>query len=336
MIQVQGQQQNKLLDEAAAWIARLRADTVSAQEQGEFSHWLNLSDAHLLAFDEMTDTWETLGAATYSPHAAAANLHSKKTAQTSRSWLPRLNLWHGGLATACVAGLMALVILLPGSPAVETLHYATTIGEQRRITLADGSVVDLNTNTRLQVRYSEARRELALSRGEAYFDVVSNKRAPFVVDVGAGTVTAVGTAFNIYRQGTETRVTVTEGTVRVAEAKDAATPAPNSELASAAQQVLLGKRGVGQVRDLNTSQALAWRHKTLVFDNAPLSEAIDELNRYLGQPVDTSDATLQPLKVSGTFSLEAPQETLRALMASFNLAIVEQQQTQRLYVPTEG
>lgn len=336
MTQQNGSQQEQLLDEAAAWIARLRSDAVSQRDKSEFSRWLNQSDAHAHAFDEMNSAWETLGAASYLPDAqSSAKAAEPQTRPAPGGWLPRLNLWQGGLTIACVAALVAVIALFPGSPPIEVQTYSTAAGEQRQVSLPDGSVVDLNTRTTLKVAYSDSQRTLTLESGEAYFEVRSNKQRPFVVDVGSGTVTAVGTAFNIYRQPGQTLVTVTEGVVRVKEAKDATTPSPSSEEAVANQQIALDKRGLGQARNLDTTAALAWRDLTLVFDNIPLPKAIDELNRYLSNPVDASDVSLRQLKVSGTFSLQAPQETLQALVTSFNLSTGRSGQDLRLYLPTE-
>jgi len=335
-----GPTQDELLDEAAAWIARLRSDAVSHSDKVEFSRWLNQSDAHTRAFDEMADTWDTLGAAAFTPTAQSTPMPAPNTAVTERRrhWLPDFNLWQGGLAMACIAGLVAIITLLPGAPTVSVQTHSTAAGEQRQIALPDGSVVELNTQSTLQVAYTDEERNLVLVKGEVYFDVFSNKQRPFVVNVGSGTITAVGTAFNIYRQPYQTLVTVTEGIVRVKEARDATTPSPASVDATADQQVTLGRRGLSQPRKVAAAATIAWLDKTLVFDDIPLPQAIEELNRYLEEPVDASDTSLIHLKVSGTFSLEAPGETLQALVTSFNLATDESGQSasgQRLYLPNE-
>ncbi len=309
----------RLLDEAASWIARLRAPDASSRDKSDFSRWLNQSPEHIQAFDEMSETWASLGAAAHieeltTPLSAPSPANQKESDRWNWSF------WQGGLAMACVAGLFALITLVSPSDKLETQRYETLAGQQRTITLDDGSMVSLNTRTQLEVSYSDNQRNLALLSGEAYFDVASDKQRPFVIEVGQGTVMAVGTAFNIHRHNQTAKVVVTEGVVQMREHRDPATPTPKIEHLNANQQAHFGKRGLSNVSHAETKNALAWREQTLVFDQVSLTEALKELNRYLQEPVDYSHASLRELEVSGTFSVKAPEATLQALKASFNLA----------------
>lgn len=332
MSQTISQNYDELLDEAAGWIARLRSDQVTARDKQDFSRWLNQSDEHCRAFDDMSSSWEATATAAYLPDVESQmQLQTPATPsveepQTS-GWFSSWSGWQSGLAMACIAGVIALVTLLPGTPDIRVDSYSTGAGEQRQITLADGSIIDLNTRSHLQVSFSEDQRQLRLLRGEAYFQVAKDRERPFVVDVGAGTVTAVGTAFNIHRHITETLVVVTEGIVQLREQTDASTPNPSSERLIANQEASFGKRGLTEIRSSRTQAALAWREKTLIFNQSPLTEAVAELNRYLELPVNLDDESLRDLRVSGTFSVAAPAETLDALMASFDLSLDQQ----RLY-----
>ncbi|TQV84099.1 FecR family protein [Exilibacterium tricleocarpae] len=311
-----------LLDEATAWVVRLRSDRVSPADKRRFSQWLNLSRHHEQAFDEVAETWETLGAAAY------LSLDTGTVAQKSPAsffefrWFTNLGGLPAGIAMATVAALVVLAYSL-STIAPETTTYtntfATATGQQRAVTLPDGSVVQLNTKSTIEVIYTDQQRKLALLSGEAYFEVAPNKQRPFIVSVHQGTVEAVGTAFNIYVKDKETVVSVTEGVVNVREKRDASSPTPRSTRVAVAQQVSLDKRGIGQVAGSNLEKAVAWRQNTLIFDDMLLPDAIAELNRYLQEPVVAEDASLAKLRVSGTFSLEAPEATLQALVTSFNL-----------------
>jgi transmembrane sensor len=158
-----------------------------------------------------------------------------------------------------------------------------------------------------------------LLSGEAYFDVAPDKSRPFRVDLKRGSVTAVGTAFNIFSDGKTDQVLVTEGVVRVKQAQDESTPYPEAKYVRVREALSLSSTGLSPVR--RSSGQLPWLQQTLSFDNTPLEIAVNELNRYLPSPVFAEDPTLAKLRVSGTFSTEAPDETLAALLAGFDLMV---------------
>lgn len=312
------QQLEQLQDEALAWVAKLRSDQLCEDDHKQFSIWLNQSAEHELAFDEAVALWQDLGAVAFVKEA----LPVKKREFSKRSWV-----WGTAIAASFV---LTLVFLISPSfrseePAqemaiVEVLSYSTKAGEQKRITLPDGSVVELNTGSKIEVRYSQVERKIVLVEGEAYFDVQKDHDRPFLVDLGDGTVLAVGTAFNIRKNADGAVVTVTEGKVRVAQ-KDA----PSQEkFLSMRHQVQIRADGLGNVTTFGFDEALAWRSKTVVFQETDLAAAVAEINRYLSRPVllgeDLQDSGL---RVSGTFSLEAPEATLDAIVATFKLSKVE-------------
>jgi len=317
---------DKLLDEAELWIVRLRSDTAATSDKEAFSAWLNRSDDHLRAFDQAYAVWETLGAASYLPEIDESKtlvqrlkVASEPLAQLlSAPWIGNLRPWHGIVALTCLFTVFSLMF----SVQKPQQHYTATrfdsqIGEVLFIELADGSSVELNTSSTIEVVYSQNQRQVKLLRGEAYFFVTKDQNRPFIVDFGKGSATAVGTSFNIYRQNGTTSVTVAEGIVDLKESADLAVPNPEPIRITANQHVTIGRRGVGPIRHLNTQRVLAWREKTIIFKNTPLADALEQLNRYLVTPAYAEN--LNDLKVSGTFSLNSPSETLDALVAAFSL-----------------
>jgi transmembrane sensor len=308
----------QLQDEALAWVARLRSDCLSEEDKQQFSLWLNQSDQHERVFDEAMNLWQDLGAVQYVQEAAP-----EKKPEPSKRYLG----W--GLAIAASVALFAVFLTMPSfraeSPSdslaiVEVLSYRTHVGEQKRISLPDGSVVELNTNSKIEVRYSVNERRVVLVEGEAHFDVLKDASRPFLVDIGDGTVVAVGTAFNIRKNSDGAIVTVTEGKVKVAQNGE-----PSQEkFLSMRHQVELRPSGLGNVTTLGFDEAVAWRSKTVVFQKTDLSMAVAEINRYLSRPVKLDESLRESqLRVSGTFSLEAPEATLDAIVAAFNLSKVD-------------
>lgn len=329
----------RLQDEAAAWVARLSSDTLSNRDKRLFSEWLNLSTEHEKAFDEACEVWEVSAAAAFLPFAELEQtdrVHTDHHANT-HTWYSNLPSWQvfALASVVCVATLIYTLFLTSPPASIPSYQYVTGPGEHKSIELPDGSVVELNTKSSLSVSYETAERHLTLHKGEAYFSVAPDKKRPFIVDVGLGNVTAVGTAFNIYRKPHETVVTVTEGIVDVREQKDATTPLPNIEKLHPAQQIRFDKRGLSQVSSSEVHKVMAWRDKVLIFDNMELPLAISELNRYLSQPVDATDSSLAGLRVSGTFSVDAPDATLEALMASFNIVTEKSSSSSPLYLRIE-
>jgi len=321
------QPDDDLFDVAANWIVKLRSPQASDRDRLEFSRWLNTDKANQIAFDEMLGTWETMAlgaelpAASWDPKAQQhAPLNQFKQWLTQLLPGPRnLRLWLASAATCTAALLVAFAFLLDTTSPPQEEFYQTAAGESYQVQLDDGSTVVLNTRTKIEVVYSEQQRLIRLLNGEAYFEVASNKQRPFVVDVGRGTVTAVGTAFNIKRAGNRDEVTVTEGVVRVKQNKDAATPYPESKFVNAEQELTLSGQGLSQA--VPSQHQVHWLHRTLNFDGTSLAEALTELNRYLPNPVLFDPSNFRDLKISGTFSTEAPAETLQAIITSFNLQL---------------
>lgn len=326
---------NKIFEEATQWIARLRSDQVNTSVHAAFSRWLNRSAAHEQAFDAAYADWEATGALKFSNMAQASLRHIEPARPSSLQWLWQ---WQGAaLASLALTATLAFNYLPQFAPTsdADSQHFATQRGEQKLIKLADGSEVKLNTDSEIHIEYSAAKRYLVLEKGQAFFKVASNRARPFVVNVGDGTVTAVGTAFGINRTQNGVRVTVMEGIVSVKEKEVQPELKPESKLVKADEQLVIDKQGLSHVTTTNASHTLAWRDSLLVLEAQPLPQALAELNRYLDRPIDASDPSLAKLKVSGTFSLQTPESTLAALITSFNLAQDNSGEQPRLYARDE-
>ncbi|MCV6615257.1 MAG: FecR family protein [Cellvibrionaceae bacterium] len=298
----------QLLDAAAYWIVKLRSDECQRTDKQRFSRWVEADPRHAEAFDQLLDTWQA---------SAHLNIEPEPRSGNSRfGW--------GGAIAAGLALLVASATLLwrgniPNAPTLPTAElHSTERGEFKSLSLADGSALELNTNTRLSVQLGENLRQVKLLQGEAFFNIASDRQRPFQVDLGDAVVTVVGTAFNIRKTDTAAHILVTEGTVKVAEnSEHSALPGAKTELV-AGQKVSVYKRtGLGQVS--NKHKPLHWRSQILVFDQLPLNEALAELNRYLKQPIELSTGELKAHRVSGTFSLDEPEATLTALLQTFEL-----------------
>ncbi|MCK7596054.1 FecR family protein [Microbulbifer sp. CAU 1566] len=339
--EVQEEPTEDRLDQACAWIARLRSDALSNADRRTFAQWMSDSPANRQAFDEMAELWGDLGVLAHLPlddlypesvpsaqHRAQARdgqpsakrpaKNENTDTQIDTGWnLPQWLM--GGSAVAACLGV-ALWIgnqWLQQAP-VQQQMYTTAIGETRTIDLADGSKVQLNTNSELIVNFSREERRTQLLRGEAYFDVARQTSRPFTVAAGSANIRVLGTQFNVERNPENTRVSVTGGVVAVSESQTASGLQPESVKLTRNQKVSVSNSGLSDVARTSPEEALDWTQGQLVFEETPLSEALEELNRYLKVPVaaapGVSDRTL-----SGTFELTDPENTLAAIAAALDL-----------------
>jgi transmembrane sensor len=174
--------------------------------------------------------------------------------------------------------------------------YTTAHGEQSVRALPDGSVLHLNTDSELTVRYSRDERLVELERGEALFQVAHGDKRRFRVAAGEAGVLDVGTQFDVYRRPDAVKVTVVEGAVAVFTAS-----APRSaQQVVAGYQVEIGER-IGLIRPADTQATLAWLGRRIAFENRPLGEVAEEFNRYGRTVIEVKDPELQALLISGVF-----------------------------------
>jgi len=213
----------------------------------------------------------------------------------------------------------------------EETRFQTAIGEQAAVALPDGSSFDLNTNSRVEVDYSERTRVIRLERGEAYFKVAHDTHRPFWVHAGDRWVRAVGTAFNVYLRPAGVEVTVSEGTVNVVNAAADESPPTDTAYIKSAASVTAGKQADAHgradvIHALDTTQLsrlLAWRKSSLYFQDEPLGDVVDELMRYTTLKIEIADDALRQLPVGGTFqtSPEGAEALLRMLQDGFGTKI---------------
>ena len=296
-------------DQAAAWIARLRSDSVSEEDQQEFALWLSANPEHRKAMDFMQDLWADLEVIRELP-------------LTARPARPQRRHW---MATGIVvAATLVLALLL--SPQLgfydDQQQFRTRVGEQLTVELADGSAINLNTNSRLRVELDDDIRRVVLSQGEAYFKVAKDPQRPFVVAAGNAEVRALGTAFNIYLHNGSTEITVTEGVVRVTELNVPGTRAADTALLYVNQSIASGDGGLAAPASVDGEIKLAWREGKLVADGMTLNTLVRELSRYHPKKIIIADPELGLETVGGVFRLENPDSILLALEHSHGVRSV--------------
>ena len=316
-----------VIEQALGWVVRLRSDSVAEADIEAFADWLVASEQHELAWNQAIDTWETAGLLSYMPDLMPDA--ETETAGSVQGNLFRLlrrgfaGFWRSlTTVSASVAAITLAVLIFQDNGQV----YSTLTGEYQQVVLDDGSLIELNTNSSVIVALSDSLREIELVRGEAFFTVAPNKNKPFIVHVGGADVQALGTAFNIYRQGADlARVHVTEGVVRVSEAEGSSVSAPESRMLLADQALEYSEtRGIADLPGQNIQQATAWREGQIIFDGASLDEATTLVNRYLEHKIVLGDGVQSAHKISGVFSSRERETTLLAVAQAFDLELSRQ------------
>jgi len=320
-------------EQAALWIVRMDRG-LSAAEQPEFSQWLR-GPANRRAFEELGGLWDDMDVV-----SVLAEVCPRPAGRTLRRAL------QVALGTAAAAVLAALVLqFMPRNtePPVAQLAatgmrveaFATAIGEQRTVTLRDGSLLTLNTDSLVEVSLSEKQRQLNLLRGEAHFEVAHDVTRPFVVAAGALAARAVGTAFNIrLRAGQAADVLVTSGIVQVSGSAPGSTP--DSLLAG--QLLELKPDGTREVQQLDATaleSRLAWRRSVLIFDGETLAQALSEIARYTPRHIYLADSRLGNVRIAGYFPADNLPVLLGSLRANFGIVATDTDTGLRLSAATE-
>lgn len=315
----------ELLETAAAWRLRVFGDSEpTAEDAAAFEHWLSASPRHQTAFDRASAAWDLLEPHTAAPEVIRARRDALDYARKAgeRRWLREPGRRTALRIAACAVAAVALgASVWPLVDGVDV--YRTHRGERREVTLADGSSVLLDANTKLRVRYTDEARRLTLDKGQARFQVAHNAYRPFTVTAGDRTVVATGTAFNVDLLGRAVRVTLIEGSVVVrpvaaAPVRLTARPAPAPVVALKSGQQLTAVEGVSaaSVQSVKVADATAWERGKLVLDNVPLAEAAARVNRYTERKVVVDDPAVADLRVSGVFQT-GDADTFARAMAQF-------------------
>lgn len=341
----------QLLDEASTWFTELTADSTDPAVQADFNAWLRRSPEHVQAYLQISALWENadmlgtrLGGDIKGLVERAqreGNVHPfGRAVPTGATPAPTIRPARSSLRSLlAVAASVAVVTLLSVTTVwvyVQRGVYVTDIGEQRSITLDDGSSVELNARSRLKVRFSERERSVELLAGQALFHVAKDRTRAFVVTSGATQLRAVGTQFDVYRKRSGTIVTVVEGRVAVAGPLLPASSSTNSSsknpaevLLQAGQQLVVSTTPSANVADLptprpaNVAVATAWTEKKLMFDGVPLREVIEEFNRYNRRQLVIHDPSISEFRLSGVFASTDSARLLDVLRRRFDVTFSE-------------
>ncbi len=288
-------------EQALDWLLRLQQAPHDLPLREQFEQWLAADAGNPEAYRKAERLWRLSGQlapATAELWPATAEVVSLPVRRKSaRRW------WLGAAVAACLMLAVAPTLTLRLQA-----DYRTALGETRDITLADGSVVQLDSDTAIAVDYAGDHRDVRLLAGQAFFEVMPDKGKPFHVRAEGVRVTVTGTAFNVELRPGRVGVDVQHGSVRVEDS------ARVLAAALTAGQRLRYLDGQAQVSAFAPSQTAAWRQGQLIADDQPVAELVRELAHYLPGKVLLRDDALGGKRVTGVYDLRKPEVALRAVV----------------------
>jgi transmembrane sensor len=324
-----------IAEQAADWFVANDEGLLDEQESAALVAWLKASPVHVEEFLRVAGIARDLRAACAHPVHSADALLARARAEDDgpvESWWSRLlapladvpaRRWQTAGVAVAALGVVSVALflsrnLLPGAPvpapeAVAVLHYSTHRGELQTYRLADNSVLHLNTDSDVTVRYSRSERLVTLASGEAAFEVTHEPGRAFRVLAGPAEVVDLGTRFDVRREDHSVVVTVVEGRVAVAPSATLGTsgvdrsqiqPQQSVELGAGQQLSVAAGAWPATPVSVDMQRATAWLHRQIMFDGEPLELVVVEFNRYAQKPIEVGSPALRDLQISGVFSVD--------------------------------
>jgi transmembrane sensor len=301
------------LREASEWVQRLNESSDPSLIEG-WTQWCGADPLNPPAFERMQTLWEGF--------AGLRGATSDSRPRPAR-FQPRIRPFKWAASVMLLVGAATWFAL--DHPQIQV--FDTPLRQQRHIALADGSHLDLAPDSRATTRFTLARREVRLERGEAFFAVAHEAIRPFIVHVNGVTVTAVGTAFDVRIDPGSTEVTVSDGRVNVTPGPDEVGSGPSAAFASVhagvGQRVRFSKASHRlSVTDVDPEVAGAWRDGILQFLGESLEDVAGEVNRYSSRKIIVA-AAFQQARFTGTVSPENVDDWLKALEQIYPVEVID-------------
>ena len=326
--------------EALAWIAQLDGDNVSEKDLVAFREWVNRSPAHAREIRELNSLWDELTVLTdmIGPIAEADSVSKLlRRRESFRAWRRRLVFPAAALASLAVILVpVGMNQMASNKGTIQTAEvqlptiYQTKVGEKQEHTLADGSKITLNTDSRVEVDFRKDQRHLRLLQGEALFDVAHDTTRPFLVYAGEGIVRAVGTAFVVHLHGNKFDVIVSEGSVELSSVLPTPVIKSNSIQPKKVASLGIVKAGhkanyensvasIANISDVEMNAKMSWRKGLITFQGETLEEVIREVNRYTELNIEIGDPELRTLQVAGVFKSGDTESVFDNLKVNFDI-----------------
>jgi len=333
----------QIQEQACLWISRMDRGLTQI-EQRELVVWCNQYTIHHSTLLEMASYWDDISIL----NELNGLFPLEKVKKSANNFTAIALAASVALISLFTTNALMNESFLPFLPSLNeqslthTQTLKTIVGEQNNFTMSDGTHIQLNTNSIVEVAYSSSFRQLTLVQGEAEFDVAKDKSRPFTVTSGEKSFTALGTTFNVQKSNNQKmELMVTEGRVLITEADEALemikqtllTTNKNTKkselpgiLVTSGEKAIIAQHTETPVEKVSLEQVkrdLAWQQGMLVFDGEPLSKALIEISRYTSSRFKISDPKIASMKVSGYFKANDIDGLLASLNSNFHINYTE-------------
>ena len=329
----------QIQEQACLWVSRMDRG-LSPTEQKELVIWCNQNITHHSTLLEMASYWDDVSVLN-----ELSGLFPLEKVKKSNNTFIAIAL----AASVAIVSLFSTNALIDQSflPFIPSFHeqaltqtqtLKTFIGEQNSFTMSDGTHIQLNTNSIVEIAYTSEFRQLTLVQGEARFDVAKDKSRPFTVISGEKSFTALGTIFNVQKSDDQRmELMVTEGRVLITKANETLavikqtllTTDENTKqsdlpgiLVVSGEKAVIAEHITTPIEKVSLDQVqrdLAWQQGMLIFDGEPLSKALIEVSRYTSSRFKILDPKMADIKVSGYFKANDIDGLLASLNSNFNI-----------------
>ena len=297
---------------AADWLQRRNFWNWSEEDERALQTWLDESLSHRVAYWRLRSAWERSEKLTALRDPAFGR--TEPTPPARRIW-PMLRMAAAGIVLATALGVGATYIYT----APRGQSFTTPIGGREVLTLADGSQVELNTDTSLRTDIGANHRTVWLEKGEAFFQVVHDESRPFVVYAGDHRVTDLGTKFSVRKQADRLEVALVEGRAQFDSNTTSGKPTvlvPGDILVATAKSTSLTRKPEHELE-----RALSWRQGFIVFNHTTLADAAEQFNRYNSEKITIADPKVAKLTIDGTFPINGVHAFARVTNVVFKLRV---------------
>jgi transmembrane sensor len=308
----------RVMDEALNWFVILQSGHYTKEQENEFKAWLNATDTAKKAYADIAQNWEHSG---FTDELLAASLPvntEKRPIFFKLNWVP--------LASFAVIAICVLSLLFQADPDIPQVtpaskHFASTYNDNEQVELDDGSSILLSGSSSFSMVGELDSRHVKFERGAANFSIQSDPSKPFIVDLDNLEVVVTGTTFEIRKSREEIRISLFEGSVRLRNAQS---------LSSEEGKMKPGERVTIHLSDNSVSRSLfdiasqpSWIHKRLDYKNAPLSEVVQDINRYRKIPVRLSGSEIGDVKVTASVKTDQTDSFIAGLATTHKAKIID-------------
>jgi transmembrane sensor len=307
--------------EACAWVAQLESGNLSRADIAALKEWVSRSPAHASEIQAIASLSGQLSELTECMSFVG---QARRDNKIIRRRAPLISAF---AAIVALIGILSFSYSVLNNPPTETLQLATLTGEYETYTLSDGSVVNLNTSSRLEVEFSKKMRRIRLISGEALFDVVSDPNRPFIVYAGSSESEALGTSFSVKLHNHIAELSVLEGVVSfshntIKSAQDSERLLRQKVVLNAGQgialdidspqDVTLSAARIETIPEREMLRRISWTEGLLEFSDTPFREVIQEVNRHIRSPLRIGDERLYEKRIGGIYRAGDKEAMLEA------------------------